>query len=106
MVYSLDMFPSMFSQRSGIDQSVEGTVINVIMGHMTQQGGIGNLYSQDGYGNYTDEDRIGGIQSTLSNLGGGGIDYSHPLVQRIQQETVSKIHSRQHFSSARCSFDE
>lgn len=84
---SLDMFPSMFSQRSGIDQSVAGTVINAIMGHMTQQGVIGNLYSQDGYGNYTDEDRIGGIQSTLSNVGGGGIDYSHPLVQRIQQET-------------------
>jgi len=55
------MFPSMFSQRSRIDQSVAGTVINAIMGHMTQQGGVGNLYSQEGYGNYTDEDRIGGI---------------------------------------------
>ena len=95
---SLDMFPSMFSQRSRIDQSVGGTVINAVMGHMMQQqGGVGNLYSQDGYGNYTDEDRIGGIQSTLSNLGRGGIDYSNPLVQRINKKQVSKIHSRQHF---------
>jgi hypothetical protein len=94
---SFDMFPSMFSQRSRIDQSVAGTVINAVMGHMTQQGGVGNLYSQDGYGNYTDEDRIGGIQSTLSNLGRGGIDYSNPLVQRINKKQVSKIHSRQHF---------
>ena len=93
------MFPSMFSQRSRIDQSVAGTVINAVMGHMTQQqGGVGNLYSQDGgYDNYTDEDRIGGIQSTLSNLGRGGIDYSNPLVQRINKKQVSKIHSRQHF---------
>ena len=39
------MFSSMFSQRSGMDQSIAGSVINAIMGHMTQQGGIGNLFS-------------------------------------------------------------
>jgi hypothetical protein len=77
----------MFSQRHGIDQSIAGTIINAVLGHVMQQGGIGNLYSQDSYDSYTDDDRIGTIQSTLSNLGGGGIDYSHPLVQQVQQET-------------------
>ncbi|HEY6163845.1 MAG TPA: hypothetical protein VIW25_02955 [Nitrososphaeraceae archaeon] len=103
---SLDMFPSMFSQRSGIDQSVAGIVINAIMGHMTQQGGVGNLYSQDGYGNYTDEDRIRGIQSTLSSLGRGGIDYSHPLVQRINKKQYPRSTAGSTLCSASCSFDE
>ena len=64
-----------------MDQSIAGSVINAIMGHMTQQGGIGNLFS--GGNNYSDDDRIGGIQSHLSNLmgeGGGQLQQDHPLV--------------------------
>jgi hypothetical protein len=81
---SLDMFSSMLSQRGGIDQSIAGSVISAIMGHMTQQGGIGNLFS--GGNNYSDDDRIGGIQSHLSNLmGGGQLQQDHPLVQYVQQ---------------------
>ena len=78
------MFSSMLSQRGGIDQSIAGSVINAIMGHMTQQGGIDNLFS--GGNNYSDDDRIGGIQSHLSNLmGGGQLQQDHPLVEYVQQ---------------------
>ena len=81
---SLDMFSSMFPQRSGMDQSIAGSVINAIMGHMTQRGGIGNLFS--GGSNYSDDDRIGGIQSHLSNLmGGGQLQQDRPLVQYVQE---------------------
>jgi hypothetical protein len=64
---SLDMSPSMFSQPSGIHQPIAGSVMNAIMGHMTQQGGIGNLFS--GGNNYTDDDRIRGntVASFKSN---------------------------------------
>ena len=59
------------------------------MGHATQQGGMGNLFSQDSYDNYTDDDRMGGIQSALSNIMGEGdtLQQDHPLIQQIQQET-------------------
>jgi hypothetical protein len=86
---SLDMFANMFSQRRGIDQSIAGSVMNAMMGHATQQGGIGSLFSQDSYDNYTDDDRMGGIQSALSNIMGEGdtLQQDHPLIQQIQQET-------------------
>jgi hypothetical protein len=74
----------MLSQRGGIDQSIAGSVINAIMGHMAQQGGIGNLFSRGN--NYSDDDRIGGTPSHLSNLmGGGQLQQDHPLVQYVQQ---------------------
>jgi hypothetical protein len=44
--------------------------MNAVIGHATQQGGIGSLFSQDSYDNYTDDDRMGGIQSALSNIMG------------------------------------
>ena len=54
------------------------------MSHMMQQDGIGNLFS--GGNNYSDDDRIGGIQSHLSNLmGGGQLQQDHPLVEYVQQ---------------------
>jgi hypothetical protein len=86
---SLDMFSGMLSQRHGIDQSMAGSVINAIIGHLTKQqgGGIGNLFSTGS--NYTDDDRIGGIQSSLSNLMGererGQLHQDHQLVQYVQQ---------------------
>jgi hypothetical protein len=59
--------------------------MNAIMGHMTSKKGIGNLFSGGG-NNYTDDDRIGGIRSQLSNLiGGGQLQQDHPLVQYVQQ---------------------
>ena len=61
---------------------------------MTQQGGIGNLFS--GGSNYSDDDRIGGIQSHLSNLMGEGeqLQQDHPLVQYVQQKHGYRIHSK------------
>ncbi len=83
------MLSDMLSQRSGIEQSIAGSVINIVVGHMMQHGGIGNLFSQ---GNkYSDHDRTGGIQSALSKLtegvGGGQLQQDHPLVRSVQQNT-------------------
>ncbi len=90
---SLDMFSGMLSQRHGIDQSIAGSVLNAVIGHMTQQqqggSGIGNLFSERH--NYSDDDRIGGIQSSLSNLMGererGQLNHDHQLVRYVQQNT-------------------
>jgi hypothetical protein len=90
---SLDMFSNLLSQRHGIDQSMGGSVISAIIGHLTQQqgegGGIGNLFSQGN--SYSDEDRRGGIQSALSNLMGqrdrGQLNEDHSLIQHVQQQT-------------------
>jgi hypothetical protein len=49
-----------------------------------------NVALDSGKNNYTDDDRMGGIQSALSNIMGGGGDtlqQDHPLIQQIQQET-------------------
>jgi hypothetical protein len=88
---SLNMLSGLLSQRHGMNQSIASSVINAIMGHMMQQqGGIGNLFSSGN--NYSDDDRMGGIQSSLSNLMGGGsggeygqLQQDHPLVQYVQQ---------------------
>ena len=88
MIMSLDMFSGMLSQRHGIDKSMSGSVINAIIGHLTKQqgGGIGNLFSTGS--NYTDDDRIGGIQTSLSNLMGeresGQLQQNHQLIRYVQ----------------------
>ncbi len=86
------MLTGMLSQRSGIEQSIAGSVINAIIGHVTHQGGIGSLFNRGS--NYTDHDRIGGIQSALSNIIGGGggrqLQQDHPLVQYVQQNAGIK----------------
>ena len=93
---SLEMFSNLLSQRHGIDQSVAGSVISAIIGHLTQQQqqggsgfGIGNLFSQGN--SYSNEDRIGEIQSALANLLGqrdrGQLNEDHSLIQYVQQKT-------------------
>ncbi len=83
------MLTGMLSQRHGLDKSVSGSVINAIIGHLTKQqgGGIGNLFSQGN--NYSDDDRIGGIQSSLSNLmaerESGQFHQDHQLIRYVQQ---------------------
>lgn len=89
------MFSNLLSQRHGIDRSMSGSVISAIIGHLSQQGegsgggGIGSLFSQGN--NYSDEDRMGGIQSALSNLMGqrdrGQLNEDHSLIQHVQQQT-------------------
>jgi len=70
---SLDMFANIFSQRSGIEQSLMNTIISSVISHLTQQGPQNSF--MDG----------GGIQSALSNI--GPLDPNHTLVQRVQQDT-------------------
>jgi len=70
---SLDMFANLFSQRSGIEQSLMNTIISSVISHLTQQGPQNSF--MDG----------GGIQSALSNI--GPLDPNHALVQRVQQDT-------------------
>ena len=93
---SLEMFSNLRSQRHGMDQSVAGSVISAIIGHLTQQQGgggggfgIGNLFSQGN--SYSDGDRMGGIQSALANLIGqrdrGQLNEDHSLIQYVQQKT-------------------
>ena len=93
---SLDMFSNLLSQRHGIDQSMAGSVIGAVIGHLTQSqggssggGGIGNLFSQGN--SYSDDDRRGGIQSAISDLMGqrerGQLHQDHQLVRHVQQET-------------------
>jgi hypothetical protein len=70
---SLDMFANLFSQRSGIEQSLMNTIISSVISHLTQQAPQNSF--MDG----------GGIQSALSNI--GPLDPNHALVQKVQQDT-------------------
>jgi hypothetical protein len=70
---SLDTFANIFSQRSGIEQSLMNTIISSVISHLTQQAPQNSF--MDG----------GGIQSALSNI--GPLDPNHALVQRVQQDT-------------------
>lgn len=88
------MFSNLLSQRHGIDRSMAGSVISAIIGHLTQQqggggSGIGSLFSQGN--NYSDDDRMDGIQSALSNLMGqrdsGQLNQNPSLIQYVQQQT-------------------
>ncbi len=88
------MFSNLLSQRHGVDQSMAGSVISAVIGHLTQSqggsgGGIGNLFSQGN--NYSDDERRGGIQSAISDLMGqrerGQLNQDHSLIQYVQQKT-------------------
>jgi hypothetical protein len=70
---SLGMFANLFSQQSGIEQAMMGTVISSVISHLAQRRPKNS--SMD----------AAGIQSTLSNI--GPLDPNHALVQRVQQDT-------------------
>ena len=79
---NLDNLAGMFSQRSGVQQSMCNSIMNAIIGFMAQKmmgQGIGSMLSGSGSGS-------GGIQSMLSGLGGGGgLNRDHELVRHVQQ---------------------
>ena len=79
---NLDNLAGMFSQRSGVQQSMGNSIMNAIIGFMAQKmmgQGIGSMLSGGGSGS-------GGIQSMLSGLtGGGGLNRDHELVRHVQQ---------------------
>ena len=79
---NLDNLAGMFSQRSGVQQSMGNSIMNAIIGFMAQKmmgQGIGSMLS--GGSNSSS----GGIQSMLSGLVGGGLNHDHELVRHVQQ---------------------
>ena len=80
---NLDNLAGMFSQRSGVQQSMGNSIMNAIIGFMAQKmmgQGIGSMLSGGG------SSGSGGIQSMLSGLtGGGGLNRDHELVRHVQQ---------------------
>jgi hypothetical protein len=76
----LDNLAGMFSQRSGVQQSMGNSIMSAIIGFMAQKmmgQGIGSMLSGGASSS-------GGIQSMLSGLG-GGLNHDHELVRHVQQ---------------------
>jgi hypothetical protein len=79
-IMNLDNLAGMFSQRSGVQQSISSTIMSTIMSYMMQnfmQKGLGSFMSSGG------GDR-GSMQSSFSELEGGLNDPRHPLVQQVK----------------------
>ena len=79
---SLDNLAGMFSQRSGMQQSMSSTIMSTIMNYMMQnfmQKGLGSFMNSGG------GDR-NSMHSAFSELDGGlNNDPRHPLVQQVKQ---------------------
>jgi hypothetical protein len=93
---NLDNLSSMFSQRSGVQQSMGNSIMSAIIGFMVQKimgQGIGNMLSGDGSGGSSSSD---GIHSMLSGLvgGRGGLNRDHELVRHVQQNAGIQIQRR------------
>jgi hypothetical protein len=79
---SLDSLAGMFSQRTGAQQSMSGSIMNAIIGYIMQnmmQKGLSSFLGGGG-------SDAGGLKSALSSLG-GGLNRDHALVQHVQQNT-------------------
>jgi hypothetical protein len=85
---SIESLAGMFSQRSGVNQSMGNSVMSAIIGFLVQKmmgggiGGMGNMLAGltgGGTGGGA------GIDSILSSL--GGLNKDHELVRRVQQNT-------------------
>ena len=78
---NLDNLAGIFSQRSGVQQSMSSTIMSTIMSYMMQhfmQKGLGSFMNSGG------SDR-GSMQSSFSELEGGlNNDPRHPLVQQVK----------------------
>jgi hypothetical protein len=78
---NLDNLAGMFSQRSGVQQSISSTIMSTIMNYMMQnfmQKGLGSFMNSGG------GDR-NSMQSSFSELEGGiNNDPRHPLVQQVK----------------------
>jgi hypothetical protein len=80
---SIESLAGMFSQRSGADQSMGGSVMSAIFGFLAQKmmgggGGMGSMLS-----GLTGGGGGSGIGSILSGL--GGLNKDHELVRHVQQ---------------------
>jgi|SRR5215213_1154786 len=87
---NIDNLAGMFSQRSGVQQSIGNSIMSAIIGFMAQKmmgQGIGNMLSGSGgggFGGSSSGSSSSGIQSMLSGLG-GGLNRDHELVKHVQQ---------------------
>jgi hypothetical protein len=77
---NLDNLAGMFSQRSGVQQSISSTIMSTIMSYMMQhfmQKGLGSLMNSGGGDKNS-------MQSAFCELDGGlNNDPRHPLVQQV-----------------------
>jgi hypothetical protein len=83
---SIESLAGMFSQRSGVNQSMGNSIMTVIVGFLAQKmtgGGIGNMISGIAGGDSVTDGSGGGIGSILSGL--GGLNKDHELVRHVQQ---------------------
>ena len=84
---NIDNLAGMFSQRSGVQQSMGSSIMSAIIGFMAQKmmgQGLGSMLSGGGGSSGSS----GGIQSMLSGL--GGLNRDHELVRHVQQNTGIK----------------
>jgi hypothetical protein len=83
---NIDNLAGMFSQKSGVQQSMGNSIMSAIIGFMAQKmmgQGLGSMLSGGGGGSSS-----GGIQSMLSGL--GGLNRDHELVKHVQQDAGIK----------------
>jgi hypothetical protein len=77
------MLIRLFSQRTRVQQSISGSIMNAIIGYLHMQNMMqkGLRSFLGGGGGYTGDAR--GLKSALSGL--RGLNRDHPLVQHVQQ---------------------
>ena len=95
---SLDNLAGMFSQKSGVQQSMSSTIMSTIMSYMMQhfmQKGLGSFMNSSG------GDK-GSMQSSFTELQGGlNNDPHHPLVQQVknncglQDDNQARMYTKQ-----------
>ena len=79
---NIDNLAGMFSQKSGVQQSMGNSIMSAIIGFVAQKmmgQGLGSMLS----GGSGSSGNSGGIQSILSEL--GGLNRDHELVRHVQQ---------------------
>ncbi|HEU4822802.1 MAG TPA: hypothetical protein VFS97_05195 [Nitrososphaeraceae archaeon] len=87
---NIDNLAGMFSQRSGVQQSMSSSIMSAIIGFIVQKmmgQGLGNMLSGGGSG--SGSGGLGNIQSMLSGLE-GGLNRDHELVRHVQQNAGIK----------------
>jgi hypothetical protein len=83
---SIESLAGMFSQRSGVNQSMSSSIMTAILGFLAQKmtgGGIGSMISGIAGGDSGTDGSGGGIGSILSGI--GGLNKDHELVRHVQQ---------------------
>jgi hypothetical protein len=83
---NIDNLASMYSQRSGVQQSMGNSIMSAIIGFMAQKmmgQRLGSMLSGD-----SSVSNLGGIQSMLVGL--GGLNRDHELVRHVQQDAGIK----------------